>query len=216
MVTQDRYSRQADIVPSDKLASCRCAVIGVGAIGRQVALQLAAMGAPWLQLVDHDIVEETNIVTQGYAERDSGRLKVDATAADCERLHPGDWRIITAPKRYQRSVDYGNTLFCCVDSIDTRRLIFETRRGALFIDGRMSAESLRILTVHNEASATHYATTLFPASEAHVGACTAKATIYCANVAAGLMLAQFTKWLRRLPIESDVGLNLLTMELAIG
>jgi len=40
------------VVPPDRLAECRATVIGVGAIGRQVALQLAAMGMPWLQLVD--------------------------------------------------------------------------------------------------------------------------------------------------------------------
>ena len=50
----ERYSRQHDIVPPDRLAECKATVIGVGAIGRQVALQLAAMGIPWLQLVDFD------------------------------------------------------------------------------------------------------------------------------------------------------------------
>ncbi len=39
-----RYSRQQDIVPSERLAGCKATVIGVGAIGRQVALQLTAMG----------------------------------------------------------------------------------------------------------------------------------------------------------------------------
>ncbi len=42
MNDDDRYSRQRDIVPSDELAACRATVIGLGAIGRQVALQLAA------------------------------------------------------------------------------------------------------------------------------------------------------------------------------
>jgi len=48
--------------------------------------------------------------------------------------------------------------------------------------------------------------------EAHAGPCTAKTTIYCANIAAGLMLAQFTKWLRGVPVECDVQLNLLADE----
>jgi len=42
---QERYSRQADIVPMEVLEECKITVIGVGAIGRQVALQLTAMGA---------------------------------------------------------------------------------------------------------------------------------------------------------------------------
>jgi hypothetical protein len=51
--TQDRYSRQQDIVPAERIADCKATVIGVGAIGRQVALQLAAMGVPCLRRLRH-------------------------------------------------------------------------------------------------------------------------------------------------------------------
>ena len=57
----DRDLRQREIVPPERLAACRATVVGVGAIGRQVALQLATMGVPWLQLVDPDIVEPVNL-----------------------------------------------------------------------------------------------------------------------------------------------------------
>jgi sulfur carrier protein ThiS adenylyltransferase len=63
------------------------------------------------------------------------------------------------------------------------------------------------------AAAEAVADAVAAAEEAYSGSCTAKTTIYCANVAAGLMLAQFTKWLRRLPVEPDISLNLLTNEL---
>ena len=42
-----RFIRQRDIVPPEALGQCKPTVIGVGAIGRQVALQLAAMGVAW-------------------------------------------------------------------------------------------------------------------------------------------------------------------------
>ena len=42
----ERFSRQRDIVPPERIADCKATVIGVGAIGRQVALQLSAMGIP--------------------------------------------------------------------------------------------------------------------------------------------------------------------------
>jgi hypothetical protein len=45
-----RFSRQADLVPQDRLASIQATVIGVGAIGRQMALQLAADAS---DLIDH-------------------------------------------------------------------------------------------------------------------------------------------------------------------
>jgi sulfur carrier protein ThiS adenylyltransferase len=72
--TDERYSRQKDIVPSERIAACKATVIGVGAIGRQVALQLTAMGIPWLQLVDFDLVETSNLASQGYLEEDLGKL----------------------------------------------------------------------------------------------------------------------------------------------
>jgi hypothetical protein len=49
-----------------------------------------------------------------------------------------------------------------------------------------------------------------------VGPCTAKTTIYCANIAAGMMVAQFTEYLRHLPVEPDLQLNLLAAELSVA
>jgi len=57
----ERFSRQRDIVPPERIADCKATVIGVGAIGRQVALQLSAMGIPRLQLIDHDRVEWSKV-----------------------------------------------------------------------------------------------------------------------------------------------------------
>ena len=61
----------------------------------------------------------------------------------------------------------------------------------------------------------HYPTTLFARSEAQLGRCTARSTIYAASIAAGLMLHQFTRWLRALPVDRDTSLNLLAGEWTI-
>ena len=86
-LNEERYSRQRDIVPPERIAACHATVIGVGAIGRQVALQLTAMGVPWFQLIDHDVVEISNLASQGYLEADLGKLKVEATAEQCRRIN---------------------------------------------------------------------------------------------------------------------------------
>jgi len=212
---EERYSRQRDIVPSDRIAACQATVIGVGAIGRQIALQLTAMGVPWLQLIDHDLVEISNLASQGYLEADLGQLKVEATAEQCRRINSAV-NIDAIPNRFRRSLKIGNALFCCVDSIVTRRLIWDATNDlvAFFCDGRMTAEVVRILTASDEPSRRHYPTTLFRAEEAFRGSCTAKTTIYCANVAAGLMTAQFARYLRLMPADWDTQFNLLSMELS--
>jgi len=215
--TNQRYSRQWDIVLAERLADCRATVIGVGAIGRQVALQLTAMGIPWLQLIDFDVVEESNLASQGYLESDLGRLKVEATGDLCLQIN-SSLQANVVPERFRRSIVIGDVLFCCVDKIDVRRLIWEAikDRVRFYCDGRMSAEVLRVLTASDFDSRKHYPTTLFSTEEAYVGPCTAKTTIYCANTAAGMMVGQFTKYLRQLPVESDIQLNLLASELSIS
>ena len=213
----ERFSRQRDIVPPERIADCKATVIGVGAIGRQVALQLSAMGIPWLQLIDHDKVEWSNLASQGYLEGDMGKLKVNATLELCWRINAAT-QINAVPERFRRSMEIGNIVFCCVDRIDVRRLIWEAvkDRVNLFCDGRMSAEVLRVLTACDSESRKHYPTTLFNSDEAFVGPCTAKTTIYCANIAAGFILAQFTKYLRLLPVDPDIQVNLLASEINVG
>jgi len=215
--TEERYSRQKDIVPAERIADCRVTVVGVGAIGRQVTLQLVAMGIPWLQLIDHDLVETGNLASQGYLEEDVGKPKVQATAELCRRINSAvDIQLVR--ERFRRSSDIGNVVFCAVDSIDVRRLIWDAVKGrtACFVDGRMSAEVLRVLTVRDHDSRQHYPGTLFRGEQAFAGPCTAKTTIYCANVVAGLMVAQFTKHLRHMPVDCDVQMNLLSSELIVA
>jgi molybdopterin/thiamine biosynthesis adenylyltransferase len=216
-MTAERYSRQADIVPGERIMGCRATVIGVGAIGRQVASQLAAIGMPQIQLIDHDIVEESNIASQGYFEDDLTRFKVHATADICQQINP-KLQLNTVNERFKRSASFGNCVFCAVDKIETRRHIWDAvkDKASFFVDGRMSAEVLRIITACDEKSRKYYPQTLFAAEEAHAGACTAKTTIYCANIAAGFMLAQFTKYLRMLPVDPDIQINLLASELNVG
>ena len=218
----DRNSRQRDLVPPETLASVHAVVIGVGAVGRQVALQLAALGAPEMTLYDPDTVGIVNLAPQGFWERDLGDLKVHAVAHVAHQQFQG-MDLHAVPRRFRTSdvrawpSDRLIAVFACVDAIDTRRLVWEAvrERAAFFADGRLAAEVVRVLA----SAAPHtagYARTLFPADEAYVGSCTAKTTIYAASVAAGLMLAQFARWLRGQPLTADQTLNLLAAELTVA
>src|SRR4051794_31354668 len=98
----DRDVRQRELVPPERLARCRVIVIGVGAIGRQVALQLAAMGASAIDLIDHDVVAVENLAPQGYRPCDLGMSKVDATAQLCRAINP-DLRLGCHGEPFRRS-----------------------------------------------------------------------------------------------------------------
>ena len=213
----DRDLRQRDIIPPPALAACRATVIGVGAIGRQVALQLASIGIPHLQLIDFDVVEAVNLAPQGYLEEDLGKLKVNATGELVRKIHSGN-ELELLPERFRRSTKVGDVVFCCVDKIETRKLIWKAvgNKVRFFADARMSAEVMRVLSAADARGRSHYHSTLFAAGEAFAGACTAKSTLYTANIAAGLMLAAFAQFLRGMPPEPDVTLNLLAWELTTG
>ncbi len=216
-MNNERYSRQADIVPRQRILDCKATVIGVGAIGRQVAIQLTAIGVPHLQLIDFDTVEISNLTTQGYMHKDLKHPKVDVTAEFCREINH-DLQIEVVLDKFKRSTPVGNCVFVCVDSIVARKHIWDAIKDKVnfFVDGRMSAEVLRIVTACDDKSRTYYPTTLFTAEQAHAGPCTAKSTIYCANIAAGFMLAQFTKYLRLMPVEPDIQINLLASEINVG
>ncbi len=134
-----------------------------------------------------------------------------------DRSHRGDDHR-AGPERFRRSRTHvGNILFCCVDSIDTRKVIWESVQGRVkfFVDGRMSAEVIRVLAVADVEGRRGYPLTLFAGAEAYAGSCTARSTIFAANICAGLMVSQFSRWLRKMPVDGDLMLNLLASELSV-
>src|SRR4051794_37246809 len=121
----NRDIRQRDLVPPQRLSQCTAVVIGVGAIGRQVALQLAAIGIPAIELNGHGLVAGENLAPQGYWREDLGPAKVSATGDVCRRICP-ELQLTPTAERFRRS--FVRTIqnaekhpevvcFCCVDSI---------------------------------------------------------------------------------------------------
>jgi len=146
-VETDRYVRQEALVPKDRLAAVGLvSVIGVGAIGRQVALGLAAIGVPRLQLIDSDAVDVTNVTTQGYFAADVGQPKVASTAAAIQQLDPAI-AVETVQDRFRPRLQTGQAVFCCVDSISARSAIWRSvgPRCRFWADGRMQGEVIRVL-----------------------------------------------------------------------
>ena len=223
----DRAIRQRDLVPPAALALYHVLVVGVGAIGRQVALQLAAMGASSMTLVDDDTVAVENLAVQGYSPAEIGRTKVEAVAHSCRVLLP-EIDVDVQHRRFTRSSERDPpclrdplrpklAVFACVDTMAGRRIVFETVRhqASLFIDGRMAGETLRVLTSTSPGSDGYYPTTLFDDARAHPAPCTGRSTLYAASIAAGLMLSRFALVLRDQQPSRDVLLQLAGDELAV-
>ena len=169
-----------------------------------------------MQIIDFDVVDLSNVTTQGYLTGDVGRPKVEATAAVIRQLDPSI-AVETILDRYRPRMEIGSVIFCCVDNIDARSAIWRSvgSKCRFWADGRMLGEVIRILTVAEHVGRDHYPTTLFSQSEAQSGRCSSRSTIYAASIAAGLMVHQFTRWLRGMPVDRDTSLNLLAGEWAV-
>lgn len=209
-----RFIRQLDFVPTEAIEGKKVTVIGCGAIGRQVAIQLAAIGVQSIQLIDFDTVTLTNVTTQGFRHGDIYVEKVTAVGKAIKEIDPGI-EVIEVCDRFRNRTKTAEVVFVCVDSIEVRQLIWDVLKDKdkLIIDGRMNGEVWRVICSGDEESRKHYPTTLFPPEKAVQGRCTAHATIYSASMPASWMVNQFTKHLRGLSIDQDMCCNMLAGEL---
>ena len=178
----DRFIRQRDIIPPEKLATLEVTVIGAGAVGSFTCLTLAKMGVTNITVYDGDTVEEHNLPNQWYRSRDLGRKKVEALAEIIFDFT--DVMLTTHPHHYIHE-NLTGIVICAVDTMDTRLLLWrevKKFKPELYIDARMGAEVGKIHVVHpsDPASRRKYEEDLYPSSEALHAPCTAKATVYCA------------------------------------
>ena len=227
-VASTRFSGYVDI---NRLRDTPCFIVGCGAIGRQIALQLAAMGARTLTLIDPDTVDELNIGTQGWGVQDLQMPKVTALGQEIStkfnfypeteqycwppEYGPGeigsdkefyhDYREVFKQGFHER---YTPAIFFAVDSMDARQTIFDYVQNATcnIIDTRMGLNACRIISAGRSFGKdfSWFRKTLFSSSEAEQAPCTMKSTLYCANIAAGFAVSQFIESIRSDERRADV------------
>ncbi len=89
-----RYSRhiflpQMDMEGQQKLLDSRVLIIGMGGLGSPVLQYLAASGIGHLVLVDHDVVELSNVQRQiCHGSEDVGKTKVQSAIEEVMRINP--------------------------------------------------------------------------------------------------------------------------------
>ena len=169
-------------------------IVGLGGIGRQVAVQLAALGVPRLQLVDARTVARSTHATEGYPFEDVGRLRVHATAHMCHQINP-QLELHAIPKRSLSGVDAGDAVFCCLGTSGIRRWLSQSSRLNVVlaqcnvVDGKLRLDFARGVSVvagrfdRRAASVADQRSARRPA-----------VPIYFATVAAGLLVAEFVRF----------------------
>lgn len=206
----NRDIRQRDLVPAPRLDAVTVLIIGVGAIGKQVANILAALGVRDMTLVDFDTVDVENLAVQGYRPDQIGQPKVFANR-ELMAMNPGKLFIQPINDKFREDLIIpglrdGKKLvtFVCVDDIDVRKEIWKSMKASptysssfeLLIDGRMAGETFEVYTYLKDEHSEYYRNTFFPKSETYPMPCTAKSTLYTSYTVAGVMVGEFVKWLR--------------------
>ena len=178
---------------------------GCGGIGSWTALQLARLSPETLVLYDDDAVEATNMSGQLYSINDVGRYKVTALG-DAINKYTTAQNVYLINQRYTQNTEAGDIMICGFDNMHARRTFFgawqdhilslpkEKRYKCLFIDGRLSIDTLQVLCItgDNEYAINEYKDKyLFSDSEADATICSMKQTTYLACMIGSLIVNLF-------------------------
>lgn len=208
------FSRFRDIIPGEELAALEVTIIGAGGIGAPLALSLAKMGVHNMHIWDADVVNEENMGPQMYGPRHLGNLKVDALKNQLRGQAP--WCKVTVHKEFYTEASSNNSdvVITALDSLAARKGVWKTIDPdvcKLFVDPRMGAEVLTVLSVVPKEDGEWYAPTL--EGDALEVKCTAKATFHCGFMAGALAAREVKAWLvgERTLVEYTVDLRFMAL-----
>lgn len=183
-------TRQLDLIPMRNLEEARVHIIGCGAIGSHLALQLAKMGLTNLVLYDMDTVSIENMSNQGFRMSDIGKNKAEALASII--VDYAGIPVEVVPRAWTKEDRLDGIVVSAVDVMEIRKQIWEKCQMSFgvthVIDPRMGAEVALLYTMNpqNDRDREAYENTLYLDKDAVQERCTAKSTIYTANLLSGL------------------------------
>lgn len=193
----------------DEIQKSRVIIAGIGGIGSNVAFQLARMAPANITLYDEDIVERVNMAGQLYSTNDIGQRKVDAIASMISAYTLAK-QVNAVPSKFTDNTEAGDIMICGFDNMAARKTFYnswkkhvqtltpDSRVKCLFLDGRLSIDTLQIFCIQGDdkASMDRYETEfLFSDFQAEHTVCSMKQTTYLACMIGSLMVNLFTNFI---------------------
>lgn len=186
----EHLTRQLDLIPMASL-DYKITVIGAGAIGSWTVLALAKMGFWDITVFDDDTVTIENMNCQFFRFSDIGKSKALALQAMVKDFTGVE--IEAFNQRYGGKNTFNGIVISAVDSMSVRRMIWEAHQLSPFtkviIDPRMGAEDALMYSMrpNDKTDRETYRKSLYTDAQAMPERCTAKSTIYTANMLSGLV-----------------------------
>lgn len=141
-------SKHLEFFSPMKLVKDEIHIIGCGAVGSNIAIQLTKLGCDNFYIWDFDTVDPHNVTNQVYNQNDIGKLKVDCLEQKMKEINP--IVKITKLKKYTNQLLKGY-IFTCVDSVELRHRIFTINQFNIniniVIDGRIGLSTGQIYCV---------------------------------------------------------------------
>lgn len=137
-------------------------IIGCGAIGSKIAIELARMGVNEIELFDFDHVEAHNLCNQVFTLNDVGLKKTEALQRIIDSICSAK---IATDEKFVDQKPIHPIVFLCVDSMSERKRIMDTllKNSNVYyvIETRMGIDELRVyvasaLTYDKWKSASDY------------------------------------------------------------
>tara|TARA_R100000900_G_scaffold146463_2_gene136508 strand:+ start:594 stop:1250 length:657 start_codon:yes stop_codon:yes gene_type:complete len=193
-------------------------ILGCGAIGSSVAMQLARMGAQDLVLHDFDKVEIENVGVSQYFQNDIGKLKVDALKEHIKAVDD-DITVISHAKRFdewEKSNKPADVVILGFDSMASRleavTIITNSSKfnqPMLMIDGRMGAEHYQQY-LFLKPTLKSYLKSWYSDEDGDPEPCNAKATSYCSNMSGSFIVNAIRKFVMKQPLDMELSFNFPT------
>ena len=190
-------------------------IVGCGAIGSSVAIQLVRLGAKSFVLYDFDKVEIPNIGVSQYNEQDVGLTKVGALKNHMKRINTmiEVEMIVGKFKHYEGSKD--DILVLGLDSMSARMEIVKLLakcpyKPSFVIDGRMGAEQYQQY-IYNNITVNQYEKDWYSDDESDPEPCTRKATSYCSNMSGSFISNSIKNIVMKQPYFKEIIFNFSTL-----
>lgn len=179
-------------------------IIGVGATGSFVAMELARMGCPVLNLYDFDDVEIHNIPNQYYDNNDLGKLKAEALAEKLKLINPNivinvyTSAVLPVEDEEHPGIDkMSGYVFLLVDSMKVRKELWAAAKKNKNIihcwESRLGSDQARVYSLDMSVKDfSKYEADFYDDDNAEVSACGTSITVLPIVLqTASLMIVQF-------------------------
>jgi len=206
LVVPGQYARMKGAEWFPSLYKKPVMILGQGGIGSHLSFLVSRLGCE-LYLYDHDIYEEHNMTGQIVKQNALGKNKAEAMKELINELSPDC--VVECFGKYTEDEPTNDVVLCGFDNMVARKVAFanwrrhvesldpKDRRNCLFMDGRLLAETMQILSITGDSTENmdrYEKDYLFSDNEVLEADCTFKQTSHCAAMIASHMTAFLTNW----------------------